>query len=411
MTQQQYLVLKQPTRKLKIRIDLIDKNESVISSLEGIATDGGVSLDSDSTYRRSSNLSLILNKENNLLPSPSSKIWFNRRVAIYVGLHSYLDETIWFNLGRFVVQNARATDSGAEKSLSLQLVDYMHLLQNPLTHETRIQNKGITVNQALKSCLMESLTKVSLDNVQVDGSNLTLPYNIEKPHGTNIYEMIKEISEIYMNYEFYFDENGYFILSEIKNRKQDPVVWDFTDINVEIDISNSFNFDNVKNSVWVWGRKDEYGVQTYTNMRNRFSRDTTISRDSIASKDKNDICYVISEDKSYIWSGSAWSLLDFNVIPMFNIENIGEKIEVASEDNIQTDLQAYTKARHMLTKTKHFAETVSISCIPLYSIKPNQKIKIENPDVGISGEYIVTRASVPLDISTPMTIEAEKLYY
>ena len=78
-TQEQYNVLRQPIRKLHIKLDLLNENDVIVDSFEGIATDGTISLSNQSTYRRSGNFTMVLDKKYNLIPKPDSKIWFNKR--------------------------------------------------------------------------------------------------------------------------------------------------------------------------------------------------------------------------------------------------------------------------------------------------------------------------------------------
>ena len=87
ITQNQYNVLRQPTRNLNIKIDLINENDIIVDSFEGIATEGTINLDGNSTYRRSGNMTMVFDKRHNLLPKPDSKIWLNKRIGIHIGLN------------------------------------------------------------------------------------------------------------------------------------------------------------------------------------------------------------------------------------------------------------------------------------------------------------------------------------
>lgn len=54
------------------------------------------------------------------------------------------------------------------------------------------------------------------------------------------------------------------------------------------------------------------------------------------------------------------------------------------------------------------AETISIAGIPIYYLEPNTRIKVSNNDVNLSGEYIITKISLPLTFNGTMNISAYK---
>lgn len=414
-TQEQYSVLRQPVRRLNIRIDLLNEKDVVLDSFEGITTSGNISISGDSTYRRSGNMTMVFDKKYNLIPSASSKIWFNRRCAIYIGVKNYLDETVWFNLGRFAMTGVSLNLSGAEKTLSCQLADYMVFLDGSLggrlSHQTVIPANTVTVNEALRTTLT-GLTRFSLDSIQVNGSDAIVPYTIEKSAGSSVYDLVKELVELYMDYDFYFDENGYFIVEKIKNRKNDPVVevFDSSDKDFSLNSSSTFDFKNVRNSVFVWGRQLEDGTQIKYSCRNRWCRPSVSYLSGLSNKENGDICYIKDVDKSYIWNGSSWDELDFNVVPEFNVEQIGEKIWTYTDDKIFTKDQAMLRSFFELKQYSNFAETISFDCVPIYYLKPMNKIHVDIDGV-LSGDYLISNVSVPLDIFSPMNIQAYKLYF
>ena len=56
----------------------------------------------------------------------------------------------------------------------------------------------------------------------------------------------------------------------------------------------------------------------------------------------------------------------------------------------------------------YYADTVSISSIPLYHIAPNTKILINNAETGISGDYILNSISIPFAHDELANISASK---
>lgn len=413
VTQNQYNVLRQPTRNLNIKIDLINENDIIVDSFEGIATEGTINLDGSSTYRRSGNLTMVFDKKYNLLPKPDSKIWFNNKIGVHILLEDYFGNIVPFNMGRFAINEVDLNFNSAEKTISCQCFDMMAFLDGTLggklSHKTVIQ-EGTPISEAIRS-ILTGLVKVSIEDIRIGNMDLTLPYTIEKEAGSTVYELIKEIIELYAGWDFYFNENGVLIVEKIRDKKGDPVieVFDGTEKDLTLNNNPKINFSNVHNSIWVWGRQLDDGTQIKWNYRNRWSRKDKIELDSLTDKQDGDICFIENENKSYVYNDSAWELLDFNVISQFNIEKIGEKIWTFSDDKIFNDNQAKLRTEYELEQKSNMAETVSFSCVPIYYLQPEQKINI-NKNL-VKGDYLVDSVTVPFDISSSMNISAKKIYY
>ena len=408
------MVLKQPTRHLRVKIDIINEHNNIVNSLQGISISGDVNINSTSTYRRSGSISVLIDKKHNLIPSPSSNIWFNKRVGISIGIEDYMGDTIWFNLGRFAILDCNLSFSPSELLMTLNLADLMAFLDGnlggSLSHETRMINKGLSVRQAVISVL-QGLVPYSIERIEVDGLEMNLPYDIEKQSGSTAYEIVSELANLYMGYQFYFDENGYFKLTQIKDKRNDSYTWDFTDIDLSLSYNNQMNFTNVKNDIWVYGRTNEYGVQIMHNYCNRFARKTTSEMSSIPNKNINDICYVGNTNKSYVWTGSSWQVLPFNVVSMFNVENIGKKTGVINMSTIYNIEQAKLRSQYTMENFSNFAERLSFETVPIYALDVNSKTRIVKDDIGVNGDYLIESVSVPLGVDASMNVTATKIYY
>lgn len=416
--QKQYALLyKNMTgRQLHIRIDLFNDKDVKIDSFEGIATSGSIDLSADSTYRRVGKLSTIL--ENNLLPKPDNKIWFNKRIKVLIGLSDWDDNIVWYDMGKFAIDKISASNSQTNKSLDINLLDYMAFLDGTLSgylsHETKLTaESGVKINEAIRASV-EHLPKIMIDDFKIEGLDVEIPYDLNfNPNGT-VYDIVKQLTELYMSQEFYFDTNGIFRVQRIRDRRWDAIAWDFTEDNMDlsIDYVNEINMSNVKNSIHIWGSMNENnGIQTYWVYRNRWAREHYSNLNNLSDKQKGDICHIKNENNSYAWNGTMWELLDFKVVPIFNVENIGEKIWSYSDTKIFTEQQAKLRTEYELENQSNFAETISFSTVPIYLLEPNQKIKIYDKDTGIDGEYLITSISHGLTPDSVSNIQARKIYY
>lgn len=68
----------------------------------------------------------------------------------------------------------------------------------------------------------------------------------------------------------------------------------------------------------------------------------------------------------------------------------------------------YEKIKDLLYQYTEMNQTISISSIPIYYLQPNTRITVNDDASGIYGDYIIQSISLPLDISSTMSINAYK---
>lgn len=71
-------------------------------------------------------------------------------------------------------------------------------------------------------------------------------------------------------------------------------------------------------------------------------------------------------------------------------------------------IDAYTVIENMLYNYAQCAESVSLSCIPLYFLEPNTRIQIYNPDTDINGIYNLSKITIPLGHAGTMSLNLTK---
>ena len=92
--------------------------------------------------------------------------------------------------------------------------------------------------------------------------------------------------------------------------------------------------------------------------------------------------------------GQKWTQIDPNLSPLFDIGG--------------TLNSCFEKIKDLLYQYTHMNNTISISSLPIYYLEPNTRITIEDSPSGIYGDFIIQSMSLPLDISSTMTINAYK---
>ena len=68
----------------------------------------------------------------------------------------------------------------------------------------------------------------------------------------------------------------------------------------------------------------------------------------------------------------------------------------------------FEKIKDLLYQYTHINNTISITSLPIYYLEPNTRITVEDKPAGIYGDYIIQSISLPLDVSSTMTINAYK---
>lgn len=84
-TDKDLALLKSHSPHIYCRIDLLDKDFATVDSLEGIAIDGTVSVDSESDIRRTFNTTLYLGKKS-IVSAFDEEDWISKNVRVFIGL-------------------------------------------------------------------------------------------------------------------------------------------------------------------------------------------------------------------------------------------------------------------------------------------------------------------------------------
>lgn len=69
---------------------------------------------------------------------------------------------------------------------------------------------------------------------------------------------------------------------------------------------------------------------------------------------------------------------------------------------------AFELARQLICQYTSYANTISLSAIPIFYLEPNNFIKVQDKETDIDGDYVINTISIPLAHSGNMTISASK---
>ena len=119
-TSEDISLLKKHAKNIYCRIDLLNDSLKTIDSLEGITTEGSISIDADSDIRRTYSSTIYLD-ENHAVSKYSEDEWMNKYVWIYIGVKNATtssSDVRWYSQGLYVFSKNGYRYSATERTLS-----------------------------------------------------------------------------------------------------------------------------------------------------------------------------------------------------------------------------------------------------------------------------------------------------
>ena len=371
ISQEQYNILFQNSREVYIRINLLNSNNKKVDQIEGVTTGGNISLDATSPIRRTCDVKLIIT-DSSFLIGRDKRIWMDKRVHIEIGLKDiYEDKIIWFDQGKFLINQPSISYSATDNELSFSGVDLMCLFdgkRNGVLPTKIIIDELTPIHEAIQ---MSVKTLGKHPNVVIESSDRVVPYKIEKQAGDSIESLIQELAELYMDMEYFIDLNGNFIFQKIKKKTNDSIMFNFTQMPQDLIMSynTNYDFEGVKNSILTMGKLRDDGVQI-------------MHRSQITDVDN----------------------------PFHINSSIGIIEDVYSDEKVFNVEQAKARSDYELYLHGNLKQSVSISSVPIYGIDMNRIIYLNKPELEIEGRFLVIGANIPLSVDGDMSIEVIKQY-
>lgn len=356
-------IMKQRSKRVRTRIQSLDHNDMVLDEIKGYCTGGSLDITNGDMIRRSIGLDFVA--ANKLEINKNSPFWINKRLKIFTGIDDYRGNTYWFDHGIFVPTQPDTSISLSGRTISIAALDKMVLADNPVLMTTKI-NVNTPIGNAIRSLSeLYGETKVMINNL-----DYTLPYDYEMSAGDSIQEAMKEITNLYMNYDLYYDTNGFLVYEKQKNRVYDNPIWDFYgDNDFTISRQASADYTKVYNDFKVFGYYDD-------------------------EKATQPTYQITITDNSH----------------PFSVDNMKRKHSlVISEDNYLTVDQCKARCEFEKQQAENLINNFSITTAPIYSINDVNKV-IKVTDNGNRYTCLIDSISYPLDIESPMSIACHEIF-
>lgn len=262
ITNQDYENISQSVRNQRIKIDLLNFEFQTVDSLEGNAISGSITIDSDADIRRTATITLVVT-DSSFEVNPGGKVWMDKYVQIYAGIDNIQSgETIWTNMGIYIIDNPTRMYDSSTNTLTFQAVDLMAKMTGLRNGYIVGVPTIIPQGSSIRDSMISVVTQLGgFSKYIIEDNPQSVPYDIQVERAATVYDLLVELRDIVPGYEIFFDVNGVFHYQQIPNGSGDPVlvdntVWD----NVITSIETQTDFDNVKNYIEVWGHLHDPSV-------------------------------------------------------------------------------------------------------------------------------------------------------
>lgn len=310
ITQNDTFLLKKP-KIIHLRAYLLNDNNLIVDNLEGLIVDGNGSDDANSDIRKSCSFT-IHSLDSTYDIGEYNRIWLKNRVRIDIGFQDF-NTIYWYTKGIFLFDTCDYMYDGSTKTITFSCSDLVKKLDG--THggtldgesfliegckyddstdtwsgndikqviEDLLKQNGIleyrvdTVGQV--SCIqgyavnwkqnrIDTGTKQETadndesngfdDLVNDNGTWHMVPYDLEFPAGSTVWEILIKLRDLYPGYEMFFDKDGMFICQLIPICNHDEPILDHTQFE-QLVLSENANYDltTVKNATRVYGESIE----------------------------------------------------------------------------------------------------------------------------------------------------------
>lgn len=356
-------VMKQPSKKIYTKIQYMDKDERVLGEIHGRCIGGSINIANSEMVRRTLSMDFLANDK--LEIKSGSPFWLDKKLKIFTGVEDIVGNIYWYNQGIFVPMKPQTNVSLSGRTISLEASDKFCLADTYMEG-----NELITVDTPIPTAIMKLMEYADLTNKTIiNNDDYVLPYDFEAVIGDKVLDKVQEIQNLYMDYECYYDLNGYLVFDKTKNRVNDVPVWSFKDdYDFTINRTITSDYNEIYNEFYMYGYLDaKTGIQPTYHMElpasHPFSRQNTGRKHMM----------VIQDD--------TW-------------------------DNVE---QCRVAAEYQYNKTTNMINEFSIVCAPIYTLNEVNKV-IKVTDNGNEYTCLVDNITYPLGIGDSMTIGCHEIF-
>lgn len=350
-----------------VKIEILRNDETIINVITGdILNDGGnLTVTRQNGIRRSVEFSLI-NFTGNYIPYIDGSIWIRQKVKIYFGL-KINDLDYWISQGIFILDNPTAISETTGSIVNIKALDKFSLLDGTLGGEldsNLVYPAGTRVFDIICNVLSLAGELPNHFVIDVDVTNQTISYPIEKTYGDKLGDILIEMANM-LSKEVFYDINGNLVFQNPVDPLTCSSIWDFgtTECNY-LGSSQEYKFSEVFNAVLVIG--DNSSGQIY-----------------------------------------SYEAVNTNINSNISVNNLGfKRTKVITDTNIGSLVLAKNRAIYELNLLSMLQSSIKISIIPMFHLDVGNAITLTDPHIKLNRQrFLINGISVPFKIGEKMTLD------
>lgn len=346
-------ILKSPNRQTVIKVELMYPNGEIFEEITSDISNTDGNLVNTFTNGQRRNISLTINNPIRKYGINPRRLWLNTYFRVYKGFY-YLNNYIWFLQGTFILSNPVENSSFSEKTIQINGIDKMSLLDGTLSGNLEATYQ-VPANESLKNAIIAILNEAGdnsplIYDVALEG--IVVPYTISR--NDSYYGILEELAELYSSNVYYNTEGCLCFISGVEQIDDSlkPSIYSFKKDGKDFNyLTNSvtYNFSDVKNYIKVVG--------------------ATVNGE--------------------IFDATA---SDTNLESPVCIDFIGRKILYISDDNINSDQLAQDRANYELKKNRILFIDGSLTCPSLPHLDANCVIDITDEDLDFVQQRVLIQS-------------------
>ena len=463
-TSEDMQIVKQKTKEVYIKLELLNKNYKTIESLEGNLISDNLNVDSKSKQRRSYSASLYVT-DSSFIIGEDRKVWIDKYVRVYYGIRSLRTREVkYWLLGTFTYTDANYSYSSTDNTLSITCADLMADYDGTKNGQMTGYSIKIPAGEDIRQSVIALLKSAGITKYIVEDIHKEIPYDLEYSDSVTYCDIWTDICDLYDSWEFFFDIDGTFIWRQIPTGYSEPSILDNTLID-PLFISEKINtsFSGIYNVTEIWGKvfeltlDDRYASSSvYSDGVYAITLDGITSFDDINHLDKIAIMItedspaeakvkinaldpipIVNDDGSLIDAGRLKAGNDYmftyrrnlgetiqnclylngeyqaygiyketNPECPFSITRLGYEIpQRLNYENLYSDDLCYNQAEYLTYQTTAMMDTITLELCIIPWLDVNQKVTYTSHETGETNQYIIQNMSWSnLDGTMTMTL-------
>ena len=336
------------------KIEILNDNETIMDSIEGIINGGSSTIDANSDIRRTTSFTIIPTFRQEISVNEDSNIWLNKTIKMQIGIENLRTGNIkWWSQGHYIFTETNGVYDANTNTLQVSCADFMALLDgsrngtlgyNQVLIEAYKEDSNtgeVLEHHYIRDAMITTVKQLGRINqfqiedigeykglesknptgyVSYRNANPTwncVPHDLEFGSDISVLEIVTALRDLYPNYETFFDIDNVFVCQMKPSGYNDPIVLTNSQLQMilvsEGTETSNMNFSEVKNISEVWG--DLIEADFYTESGVTYSSNVY---------NVPNAQYVTSENRYYNGDTIAFKVPTTNsASPSMNIQSLG----------------------------------------------------------------------------------------